>query len=349
MDNMKMTALPMIPTTSDALAASPADAERVTVVQSILQTLSTSVALDAELQCTLCHDVLCKPVTTHCGHSFCRVCLLECLLSREMSDPSCPICRYHVVDTANDDENADVPAFFVNVTLWNLIQMLVPSIKTRDANEEEDTYATLYAQLESRWHIAALRQGSASQSRRNRNRSRRRDRNGSDASDDYAEEGDSEGEEHQRQWQHARGRRTASGFPELRIEHSSESGMSLQRNIVRDTDDSNEDGYEGMLVGLAVMEFPTRFNTRSGQLECSVAMLKVEEDEEYDVGMSFFMDTRGDDDEFVMPDYANSIKLQVRAESSEVIFERQVSAQQGVATFSNMDLNLEPGTKSCGN
>jgi hypothetical protein len=66
-------------------------------------------------------------VTTPCGHSFCRVCLVEYLLSKELDETQCPICRGLVlhasVDEGSDNGDNAAPAFCINVTLWNLIQV----------------------------------------------------------------------------------------------------------------------------------------------------------------------------------------------------------------------------------
>lgn len=42
-----------------------------------------------DLECKICYDVLYQPVTTACGHAFCRECLLRALDYK----PECPCCR----------------------------------------------------------------------------------------------------------------------------------------------------------------------------------------------------------------------------------------------------------------
>ena len=42
-----------------------------------------------DLECKICYDVLYRPVTTACGHTFCRECLLRALDYK----PECPCCR----------------------------------------------------------------------------------------------------------------------------------------------------------------------------------------------------------------------------------------------------------------
>ena len=45
--------------------------------------------LEEGLQCTLCYGHMYEPLTTPCGHSFCRICLLRSLDHRDV----CPLCR----------------------------------------------------------------------------------------------------------------------------------------------------------------------------------------------------------------------------------------------------------------
>ncbi|KAL7880820.1 hypothetical protein SRHO_G00030740 [Serrasalmus rhombeus] len=52
---------------------------------------SSSILLsEDQLQCSICLDVFTDPVTTSCGHNFCRVCLKECWDSS--SRCQCPVC-----------------------------------------------------------------------------------------------------------------------------------------------------------------------------------------------------------------------------------------------------------------
>ncbi|XP_037389846.1 E3 ubiquitin-protein ligase TRIM39-like isoform X2 [Pygocentrus nattereri] len=52
---------------------------------------SSSLLSEDELQCAICLDVFTDPVSTPCGHNYCRVCLKECWDSS--SRCQCPVCK----------------------------------------------------------------------------------------------------------------------------------------------------------------------------------------------------------------------------------------------------------------
>ncbi|XP_037390040.1 E3 ubiquitin-protein ligase TRIM39-like [Pygocentrus nattereri] len=52
---------------------------------------SSSLLSEDQLRCSICLDVFTDPVTTSCGHNFCRVCLKECWDSS--SRCQCPVCN----------------------------------------------------------------------------------------------------------------------------------------------------------------------------------------------------------------------------------------------------------------
>uniref|UniRef100_A0A672KIW0 E3 ubiquitin-protein ligase TRIM39-like n=1 Tax=Sinocyclocheilus grahami TaxID=75366 RepID=A0A672KIW0_SINGR len=52
---------------------------------------SSSGALNEELQCSICLDVFTDPVTTPCGHNFCRTCLNKCWTNTQTC--FCPSCK----------------------------------------------------------------------------------------------------------------------------------------------------------------------------------------------------------------------------------------------------------------
>ncbi|XP_073715991.1 E3 ubiquitin-protein ligase TRIM39-like [Misgurnus anguillicaudatus] len=52
---------------------------------------SSSVSLSEELQCCVCLNVFSDPVSTPCGHNFCRICLKQCWDNSQIY--SCPYCK----------------------------------------------------------------------------------------------------------------------------------------------------------------------------------------------------------------------------------------------------------------
>ena len=61
----------------------------------------TSVTIDdslppADVSCSVCSDILIDPMSLHCGHTFCQLCLAQVWRSSGKVDPgrlSCPVCR----------------------------------------------------------------------------------------------------------------------------------------------------------------------------------------------------------------------------------------------------------------
>uniref|UniRef100_A0A8C5QGG6 E3 ubiquitin-protein ligase TRIM39-like n=1 Tax=Leptobrachium leishanense TaxID=445787 RepID=A0A8C5QGG6_9ANUR len=52
-----------------------------------------SVDLRAEVTCSICTDIYTDPVTLHCGHSYCRLCITKTWDNQEERESSCPECR----------------------------------------------------------------------------------------------------------------------------------------------------------------------------------------------------------------------------------------------------------------
>lgn len=77
--------------------------------------------LESDLECAICNDILFKPVTISCGHTFCKDCLLQFLRQK----PICPLCRsptFLQTRTLNE-----------NITLRNIIEAKYPQlIKKRE-------------------------------------------------------------------------------------------------------------------------------------------------------------------------------------------------------------------------
>lgn len=114
-----------------------------------------------------------------------------------------------------------------------------------------------------------------------------------------------------RQERQLRRRRRLSRFPELKVETTVDGRLRVARNVVLDTDDANEDGLQTMRVGLALVEFPSVVELYTEHQECSLAVLKLEEDEEVSDGFPFFMSESGDDDALIVTNYYNQVTLKV--------------------------------------
>lgn len=80
-------------------------------------------SLDSELECIICNDILYKPVTISCGHTFCKDCLSQFLQTK----PICPLCRSPTF--------LQTSALSENITLRNLIESKYPE-KTQQRREE---------------------------------------------------------------------------------------------------------------------------------------------------------------------------------------------------------------------
>ncbi|XP_051956158.1 E3 ubiquitin/ISG15 ligase TRIM25-like, partial [Xyrauchen texanus] len=68
-------------------------------------------ALNEELQCSICLDVFTDPVTTPCGHNFCKTCLNECW--KNTQNCSCPFCK---------ETFSKRPDLKINTTLREVVQ-----------------------------------------------------------------------------------------------------------------------------------------------------------------------------------------------------------------------------------
>ena len=81
-------------------------------------------AVKDEAECPLCLKVLYEPVSTPCGHSFCRPCLSQSLDHRN----KCPLCRTVLLMTPS--------SLTVNVTLSAMLQRAFPAEHAARAEEE---------------------------------------------------------------------------------------------------------------------------------------------------------------------------------------------------------------------
>ncbi|CAH0478053.1 unnamed protein product [Peronospora belbahrii] len=246
--------------------------------------------LETEIQCIICQYTMFKPITAMCGHSFCRVCLLDSLLMRSIEEAHCPICRVEILQPFFANSSL-ASVFSINVTLWNLSQLLIPSVAERILSyhqEEEKIYLNKLDQLDSKWKVFTLSKRAARY-------------HGDELQED-----------------------------ESLLDRSEE-------------DDGGHDEYPVLKVEDTRDEFPSIFELYNEHQECSVNVIKMEEDEEMTDGMPFFMNDDGDDDGFVCSSYYNEISLRVCDEADNCVMERTRGAQSGVVTFPGLRLDVPGG------
>ncbi|KAK2116428.1 hypothetical protein P7K49_007054 [Saguinus oedipus] len=87
------------------------------------------VELQAEASCPICLGYLKDPVTTHCGHNFCRSCIHQCWEDLQDIFP-CPVCLHHC-----PEENLRSNTQFHHMT--DVVQQL-PDRRKRKRQEEEE-------------------------------------------------------------------------------------------------------------------------------------------------------------------------------------------------------------------
>ncbi|ETO08458.1 ring finger protein 8 [Reticulomyxa filosa] len=86
------------------------------------------VTLKQDIECGICTQTYVAPVTLHCGHSFCYMCLKEHMKhSSCLSSPKCPICR-RPCETPMTWENK----FAINYSLQSLIDKMVVHLLDAD-------------------------------------------------------------------------------------------------------------------------------------------------------------------------------------------------------------------------
>lgn len=80
------------------------------------------------LECPLCLSLMCEPITTMCGHTFCRVCLTQTLARCKKKCPACrSIC---IIDAKNHPEN---------IMIASIIKSLHPEIY-KEREKDVGTY-----------------------------------------------------------------------------------------------------------------------------------------------------------------------------------------------------------------
>lgn len=153
------------------------------------------------------------------------------------------------------------------LTVWFAVaQLLIPSVAERISSyeqEEEEDFTRKLDQLDTKWKVFNLDEQAARY---------HGDHDEDDANSSGRWEEDHEGHDE---------------YPVLKVEDSEDGNLHVSRNIVLDTNDENEDGYVNMRVGMAIVEFPSVFELYNEHQECSVNVIKMEEDEEMADRMPF--------------------------------------------------------------
>ncbi|KAL6491253.1 hypothetical protein MHYP_G00015980 [Metynnis hypsauchen] len=107
------------------LEASP-DVLRGTTTTAVMAS-SSSLLSEDQLLCSICLDVFTDPVSTPCGHNFCRVCLKECWDSS--SRCQCPVCK---------EEFFRRPELRVNTFISGLAAQFKKSVQTQLVKTQAD-------------------------------------------------------------------------------------------------------------------------------------------------------------------------------------------------------------------
>ncbi|TRY58530.1 hypothetical protein DNTS_004931 [Danionella cerebrum] len=95
---------------------------------SILLMAEANVLLDQEFGCSICLELLKDPVTTSCGHSFCKICIEDCWNEEDVKGAySCPQCRQTFISR---------PSLAKNVLLAEMLEKLKKS-----STQTDDCYA----------------------------------------------------------------------------------------------------------------------------------------------------------------------------------------------------------------
>uniref|UniRef100_A0A671Q744 E3 ubiquitin-protein ligase TRIM39-like n=1 Tax=Sinocyclocheilus anshuiensis TaxID=1608454 RepID=A0A671Q744_9TELE len=94
---------------------------------------SSSGPLNEELQCSICMHVLTDPVTTPCGHNFCKTCLNKCWTITQTC--FCPLCK---------ETFSRRPAIKINTTLREVVQ----HFKEKLNQEESELFTDLIRSFE---------------------------------------------------------------------------------------------------------------------------------------------------------------------------------------------------------
>jgi hypothetical protein len=87
------------------------------------------------LECPICLQLLCEPLTTPCGHSFCRPCLVSTLRKNKKKCPSCRAVCHMEPETQSE-----------SIVLASIVKTCFPSqyaMRLKEVEEEKESWATV--------------------------------------------------------------------------------------------------------------------------------------------------------------------------------------------------------------
>ncbi|KAG2523197.1 hypothetical protein JM16_005431 [Phytophthora kernoviae] len=229
---------------------------------------------------------------------------------------------------------AEFQCIICQYALFKPVTLLIPAVAARISSyqqEEEEEYTRKLDQLDAKWKIFFLTER-AERYHGDHDEEDVASLNQSLRTGDEASRWEEEYDDH-------------SEYPVLKVEDSEDGNLHVSRNIVLDTSDANEDGIMNMRIGFAIVEFPSIFELYNEHQECSLNVIKMEEDEEMADGMPFFMSENGEDDVLVCNSYYNHITLRVCDDGGNCVMERTRAAQSGVVDFPGLRLDV-PGEEN---
>lgn len=100
------------------------------------QSNTTPNALINQLECSLCLNLICQPISISCGHTFCRLCLVKSLRHHKKKCPTCrEICH---ISAENAPENIMIK------TIVNALAAEAYAMRLIEAESEKASWAALY-------------------------------------------------------------------------------------------------------------------------------------------------------------------------------------------------------------
>ena len=86
--------------------------------------------VEEEFQCAICWQLMYKPVTTPCGHTFCKQCLEQALSQKRQ----CILCQEKIYESS-------MANLQVNVVVQNIIEKKYPHMSERRQKEHDQHMA----------------------------------------------------------------------------------------------------------------------------------------------------------------------------------------------------------------